>query len=171
MRISLVVAVAENGVIGTDNGLPWRLKGEMRHFKATTMGKPVIMGRKTFESIGKPLPGRTNIVLTRSGGSVPDGVVLVQSLAEAFDAARTTGTDEACVIGGADIYTQALPFAHTLHFTRVHMHARGDTLFPDFDINEWHEVSARRVEASAEDTAAYTLMQLDRKTEPRSQTP
>ena len=162
MRISLIVAVAENGMIGADNGLPWRLKGEMRHFRAATMGKPVIMGRKTYDSIGKPLPGRTNIVLTRAGGAVPDGVILVNSLAEAVAAARETGADETCVMGGAEVYAQALPYTHTLHFTRVHMDARGDTVFPAFDLADWKEVSAERFEANSEDTAAYTIMQLDR---------
>jgi len=160
--ISLVVAVAENGVIGADNGLPWRLKGDMRHFKAVTMGKPVIMGRKTFQSIGKPLPGRTNIVLTRKEDFVPDGVILVGSLDEALDAARQTGASEVCVIGGGDIYAQALPRADRLHLTRVHMKARGDTYFPEIDPADWHEVSREHHAASAEDTAAFTIHRLDR---------
>jgi len=162
VHISLVVAVAENGVIGADNGLPWRLQGEMRHFRATTMGKPVIMGRKTHESIGRPLRGRTNIMLTRAGVTVPDGVILVHSLQEAFKQARDTGADEACVIGGADIYAQSLPFVDTLHLTRVHMHARGDVMFPPFNADEWRQTSAQRFEANAQDTAAYTIMRLDR---------
>ena len=166
MRISLVVAVAENGVMGADNGLPWRLKGDMKHFKATTMGKPVIMGRKTYESIGKPLPGRTNIVMTRSSADLPEGVVQVSSLEEALQAAQDTGADEACVTGGAEIYALALPYAHTLHFTRVHMDADGDTAFPDFDMADWAETRAARFEAGETDSAAYTVMQLDRVGDP-----
>jgi len=162
MRISLVVAVAENGVIGSDNDLPWRLKGDLKHFKATTMGKPIIMGRKTYESIGRPLPGRTNIVMSRRSLDLPDGVVQVSSLEEAFRAAEASGADEACVTGGAEIYALALPYAHTLHFTRVHMDAEGDTLFPEFDRTQWRETSAERFEASETDSAAYTIMRLDR---------
>lgn len=166
MRISLVVAVAENGVIGADNDLPWRLKGDLKHFKATTMGKPIIMGRKTYDSIGKPLPGRTNIVMSRRAGGVPDGVVLVSSLEDAFKAAEATGADEACVTGGAEIYALALPYAHTLHYTRVHMDAEGDTLFPAFDQDEWTEVSSLRFEAGENDSAAYTILRFDRAGDP-----
>ena len=166
MRISLVVAVAENGVIGADNDLPWRLKGDLKHFKATTMGKPIIMGRKTYDSIGKPLPGRTNIVMSRRAGGVSDDVVLVSSLEDAFRAAETTGADEACVTGGAEIYALALPYAHTLHYTRVHMDAEGDTLFPVFNQDEWTEVSSQRFEAGENDSAAYTVLRLDRAGDP-----
>lgn len=166
MRISLVVAVAENGVIGADNDLPWRLKGDLKHFKATTMGKPIIMGRKTYDSIGKPLLGRTNIVMSRRAGGVPEGVVLVQSLEDAFNAAEATGADEACVTGGAEIYALALPYAHTLHYTRVHMDAEGDTLFPAFNQDEWTEVSSQRFEAGENDSAAYTVLRLDRAGDP-----
>lgn len=162
MRISLVVAVAENGVIGSDNDLPWRLKGDLKHFKATTMGKPIIMGRKTYDSIGRPLPGRTNIVMSRRAGDLPDGVVLVPSLEAAFKAAEATGADEACVTGGAEIYALALPYAHTLHYTRVHMDADGDTLFPPFDEGDWTEVSSQRFEADENDSAAYTILRLER---------
>jgi len=163
MRISLVVAVAENGVIGADNGLPWRLKGDLKHFKQTTLGKPIIMGRKTYESIGRPLPGRTNIVLSRNhDGDVPDGVIPVTSLEEAFEVASETGCAEACVTGGAEIYALSMPYADTLHYTCVHMDAEGDTRFPEFDKDDWREVSAQRFEASGDDTAAYTIMRLDR---------
>jgi len=166
MRISLVVAVAENGVIGSDNDLPWRLKGDMKHFKATTMGKPIIMGRKTYDSIGRPLPGRTNIVMSRSRSDMPEGVVQVSSLEEAFKAAQACDAEEVCVTGGAEIYALALPYAHTLHFTRVHMDADGDTVFPEFDEAQWRETSAERFDASETDSAAYTILQLDRKGEP-----
>ncbi|MEP0069558.1 dihydrofolate reductase [Pyruvatibacter sp.] len=166
MRISLVVAVAENGVIGSDNDLPWRLKGDLKHFKATTMGKPIIMGRKTYESIGRPLPGRTNIVMSRSRSDLPEGVVQVSSLEEAFKAAEACDAQEACVTGGAEIYALALPYAHTLHFTRVHMDADGDTVFPEFDEAQWRETSAQRFDASEADSAAYTIKRLDRKGEP-----
>lgn len=173
--ISLVVAVAENGVIGADAGLPWRLKGDMRHFRAVTMHKPVIMGRKTFDSIGKPLAGRTNIVLTRDAdwaarladggavnGTVANGAVVVHSLEEAFDAARETDAEEACVIGGGQIYLQALPHADRIHLTRVHMEAEGDTYFPPLDPAQWRQVSREEHAAGPEDTAPYTIIQLDR---------
>jgi dihydrofolate reductase len=166
MRISMVVAVAENGIIGADNGLPWRLKGDMKHFKATTMGKPIIVGRKTFESFGRPLPGRKNIVLSRRDAPVPEGVALVHSLEDALVTALVEGAQEACVVGGADIYAQAMPYAHTLHFTRAHMDADGDTAFPEFDTADWTEVSAERHEAGDGDSCAYTIQRLDRNSPP-----
>lgn len=166
MKISLVVAVAENGIIGADNGLPWRLKGDMKHFKATTMGKPVIMGRKTFESIGRPLPGRTNIVLTRGDADVPEGVAVVRSLSEAFAVARRTGAEEACVIGGGDIYAQAMPYADIVHLTRVHMDVDGDTSFPPVDPDAWKQTTCERVDASDGDSSAFSILRLERQGSP-----
>lgn len=166
MRISMVVAVAENGIIGAENGLPWRLKGDMKHFRATTMGKPIIAGRTTFNSFGKTLPGRTNIVLSRSDALVPDGVVLVHSLEDALAAAAGEGAEEACIVGGAQVYALAMPYAHILHLTRVHMDAEGDTAFPEFDEDAWTQVSAERHEAGEGDSCAYTILRLDRKGPP-----
>lgn len=141
--IALVVAAARNGVIGADNQLPWRLPGDLRHFKAVTMGKPVVMGRKTFESIGRPLPGRLNIVVTRDTGyRVPDGVVLAHdldaALRQADAAARASGAGEIAVIGGADIYRQTLPLATAVYLTRVELEVDGDAFFPPLDPQRWH---------------------------------
>ena len=133
MRISLIWAMAENGVIGRDNRLPWRLPVDMKHFMTTTMGKPVIMGRKTLESMKSPLPGRTNIVLTRDPLWQRDGVQVVGELSEALDLAEQQGlidgVDETMIIGGAEIYALALPLAERLYVTRVHAEPAGMCTF------------------------------------------
>lgn len=165
-KVVLIVAMARNRVIGKDGALPWRLPEDLKRFRSLTMGHPIVMGRKTYDSIGKPLPGRTNIVMSRRAGGVPDGVVLVSSLEDAFKAAEATGADEACVTGGAEIYALALPYAHTLHYTCVHMDAEGDTLFPVFDQDEWTEVSSQRFEAGENDSAAFTILRFDRAGDP-----
>ena len=138
MRISLIWAMAENGVIGRDNRLPWRLPVDMKHFMTTTMGKPVIMGRKTLESMKSPLPGRTNIVLTRDPLWQRDGVQVVGELSEALDLAEQQGlidgVDETMIIGGAEIYALALPLAERLYVTRVHAEPAGDVYFPPIDL-------------------------------------
>src|SRR5262245_8417642 len=126
--VSLIVAMAENGVIGRDNALPWRLPEDLRRFKTITMGKPVIMGRKTFESIGKPLPGRTNIVLTRDKSWSADGVSVVHSFDEAM--ARAGEVAEVAVIGGAELFRMALARADRIYLTLVHAEVAGDVVFP-----------------------------------------
>nr|AGS54299.1 dihydrofolate reductase [uncultured bacterium contig00106] len=127
----MIAAVAENGVIGKDNKLPWHLPEDLRLFKKTTMGHPIIMGRKNFESIGRPLPGRTNIVLTRNPNFAADGIVKAASLKEAFEIA---GNSEECfVIGGAEVYKEALPFCQKLYITRVHGIFEGDVYMPEFE--------------------------------------
>ena len=136
--ISLVVAMARNRVIGRDNGLPWRLSEDLKRFKATTLGKPVLMGRKTFESIGKPLPGRRNIVLTRDRAWHAEGVDVVRSVEEAL--LLVQDAPELAVIGGAEIYRIILPIAHRIYLTRVEADVVGDTLFPVLDVTEWDEV-------------------------------
>ncbi len=141
-EIVLVVAVADNGVIGRDGTMPWHLPADLKHFKRLTTGKPVIMGRKTFDSIGKPLPGRHNIVLTRDSGWTADGVTVVPNLAEAIAAAGLDPRARAgaiMVIGGAQIYTQALPIATRIELTRIHLAPNGDTRFPDLDAAVWRE--------------------------------
>ena len=134
MDIILVAAIAENGVIGRGNALPWRLKSDMQHFRALTMGKPVVMGRKTYLSIGKPLTGRTTIVVSRDRGFAAPGIVVAPSLDAAFAAARgdalRRGADAIIVAGGADIYAQAMPLATRLAITRVHKRVDGDARFP-----------------------------------------
>ena len=120
MIISLIAAVAENGVIGKDNKLPWHLPADLQFFKKTTLGHPIIMGRKNFESIGRMLPGRTNIVLTKNPDFIADGIKIANSLNEAFKIASDTDADECFVIGGSEIYKEALPFCQKLYITKVH---------------------------------------------------
>jgi len=133
--ISLIAAVAENGLIGKDNKLPWHLPADLRFFKNTTLGHPIVMGRKNFESIGKALPGRTNIVLTRNTNfAETENLKVAHSLKEAFEIAHGTGADECFVIGGAEIYKEALPFCQKLYITRVHGIFEGNTYMPaDFE--------------------------------------
>jgi dihydrofolate reductase len=145
-RLVLVAAVAENGVIGLDGGMPWRLPGDLKHFKRTTLGKPVIMGRRTFDSIGrKPLPGRPNIVLTRDRNFRADGVISAATVDEAIQAAEReaakSGADEIAIIGGSTLYEETLPRADRLYLTEVHANPKGDTRFPSFNRAEWREIS------------------------------
>ncbi len=143
MTVSLVVAMAANRVIGRANGMPWRLPGEQKYFKGVTMGKPMIMGRKTWESIGRPLPGRANIVVTRGTLDV-EGITVVHDLHEALKLARAIAsgneTDEITVIGGGNIYEQAMPLADRIYLTEIHADFDGDTYFPVLGDN-WREVS------------------------------
>ncbi|WP_024303809.1 dihydrofolate reductase [Pseudogulbenkiania sp. MAI-1] len=136
--ITLVAAMAANHVIGIDNRLPWHLPEDLRHFKAVTLGKPVIMGRKTYDSIGRPLPGRRNIVVTRQQGWSAAGVEVAHSLEAAL--ALVAAAESACVIGGAELYRQALPLAHRLELTEIAEAYQGDAHFPAFSTEEWREV-------------------------------
>lgn len=141
--LALIAAVAENGVIGRDNQLPWHLPGDLAYFKRNTLGKPVIMGRNTFESIGRPLPGRSNIVISRRPDYAPDGVSTVSSLDEALalaaQVARADQVEEAVVIGGARVYAGALERANRLYLTEVHAAVAGDVHFPQVDWSRWRE--------------------------------
>ncbi len=137
--VSLLVAVARNGVIGRNNALPWHLPDDLGRFKALTMGHAIVMGRKTFESIGKPLPGRDNIIVTRQRGYIAPGCRVAHSLGEAISAATGKGT--IYVIGGADIFELALPLATRLDMTEVHADVEGDVFFPGYDRGAWREVS------------------------------
>lgn len=162
--ISFVVARADNGVIGRDNGLPWHLPADLRHFKRLTVGKPVVMGRRTFESIGKPLPGRHNIVLTRDPDWRAEGVTVVPNLAEAIAAAGLdpkTRAEEVMIIGGATIYAEALPVATRVHLTEVHAAPDGDTILPAFDPDRWRE-TAREDHPAEEGHPAYSFVTLER---------
>ncbi|MBB6669203.1 dihydrofolate reductase [Cohnella nanjingensis] len=134
MSITMIAAVAKNGVIGADNDLPWRLKADMAFFKAQTMGKPVLMGSNTFRSLRKPLAGRTNVVLSRTMAEAPEGCVLVRSVE---DALRLYGGDRLMVIGGAEVYGQLLPHADRLLLTELDEAVAGDAKFPEFDRAEW----------------------------------
>jgi dihydrofolate reductase len=166
MNILLIAAVAENGVIGRGNALPWRLKSDMQHFRALTMGKPVVMGRKTYLSIGKPLKGRMTIVVSRDRDFTAPGIVVAPSL----DAALTTAcgdalrrnTDTIVVAGGAEIYAQAMPLATQLAITHVHKQIDGDAYFPAIDPDEWHESARSEYQAAADDEAAFAFATYER---------
>ena len=153
--------MARNRVIGRDNGLPWRLPEDLKRFKATTMGKPILMGRKTFESIGNPLPGRRNIVLTRDRKWKAHGVDVVASVDDAL--ALSSGSPELAVIGGAEIYRLTLPLANRIHLTRVEADVPGDTLFPDLDPTQWIETQAGTFAIDQRNQYAMTFITLDRK--------
>jgi dihydrofolate reductase len=136
---SLIVARAANGVIGKDNGMPWHLPADLAHFKRTTMGRPVIMGRRTWESIGRPLPGRRNVVVTRSAGFTAPGAEVVGSLEEAWRV--VADAEEVFVIGGGQVYAEALPGADRVYLTEIGEAIDGDTRFPDLDPAEWRETA------------------------------
>ncbi len=161
MDVSLIWAMSENRVIGRSNSLPWRLPDDMRNFMRVTMGKPVIMGRKTLESMKAPLPGRTNIVLTRDSRWQRDGVVVLHQLQDALARAEQQclidAQTEAMVAGGADIYALTLPLATRLYITHVHAEVEGDVYFPEFDLSRWRLQS--KVEGAADErhSAAYTM--------------
>jgi dihydrofolate reductase len=161
MKIVLVAAIGENNVIGRDGQLPWRLKSDLKHFRELTIGKPVVMGRKTFESIGKPLAGRTNIVLTRDlSVKVPGGALatsLDAALGYARDDARKRGVDEIMVIGGSDVFADTLPLAHRLEITHVHAAPKGDAYFPPIDPAVWREVVRREYPAGPDDSASFAV--------------
>ena len=164
--LAIIVAVAENGVIGNGNQLPWRLSSDLKRFKAVTWGKPVIMGRKTFQSIGQALPGRTNIVLTRDASFRPQGIMVVDDLDDAIDAAekiaRQNNASEIMVAGGAEIYRQTFDMVDRLYMTTVHATPEGDTRFPSLDESEWKVILTDRLRASERDSAPTTYRVLDR---------
>ena len=164
--ISLIVAVAENGVIGRGGQIPWRVSSDMKFFRTTTMGKPVIMGRKTWESLKKPLAGRDNIIVTRDGGYVADGGHVADTIEAAiqFGQAFATrrGTGEIMVIGGAQIYTAFMERADRLYLTRIHCSLQGDVYFPDPDPAIWREVSRSAHQPGEKDTAPYTFLRYER---------
>lgn len=157
MRVAMIVAQAQNRVIGRDNKLPWYLPGDLKYFKQATLGKPIVMGRKTFDSIGKPLPGRLNIVITRDQRYQSDGVKVVHSLQEAIELAESQalidGAEELMIIGGEQIYAQALSLAERLYITQVHAEVEGDAHFPVFDPADWQELG--REDFSAEGPNPY----------------
>ena len=157
--VSILVALAENGVIGDKNALLWNIKEDMRRFRTTTTGHPVVMGRKTFESIGRPLPKRTNVVITR-GDNEFEGCLVAHSLEEAV--AMFPVEEEVFIIGGAQIYAQALPLADRLYLTVVHRDYEGDTSFPEIDYSAWREVSREEFARGEEYEVAFTFIDLER---------
>lgn len=166
MKLSLICAMAENRVIGRNNSLPWHLSEDLKYFKRVTMGNSIIMGRKTWESIGRPLPGRTNIVITSNPEYQAEGVRIVHSLEDALKLAESIayidGSKEAFIIGGADLYRRALPVADRFHLTRVHAEVDGDTSLPEFDESEWQEVAREDFSHSETNPYDYSICLLER---------
>jgi dihydrofolate reductase len=158
--VSLVVAMARNHVIGRDNALPWRLPADLKNFKAVTWGKPILMGRKTFESIGKPLPGRSNLVLTRDRDWRVEGVIVVHSLDEALEHVRDA--PELAGIGGADVYRLLMPLASRIYLTRIDADIPGDTVFPPIDHSQWVELESRQLAADERNAFSLTFVTLER---------
>jgi dihydrofolate reductase len=163
MIISFIVAASENNVIGKDNKLPWCLPSDMKYFKNITWAMPVVMGRKTFESLGKPLKGRKNIVITRKTDWKPDGVEIVHSIDLAIIAAAKMDAKEIFIIGGAEIFQSALPSADRIYLTRIHENFDGDAFFPELKQEEWKLVSSRDCEADEKNAQAHSFQVWERK--------
>ena len=161
MKLTILVAMSDDRVIGREGGLPWRLSADLRRFKQITMGHCLLMGRKTYESIGRPLPGRTSVVITHKDHlDVPEGVYVARNFGEALR--RVAGQDEVFVIGGGEIYEQALPLASRILMTRVHARVEGDTYFPTFDPDQWRVVEEQRFSADENNAYDYSFLTLDR---------
>jgi dihydrofolate reductase len=158
--ISIIVAMAKNRTIGINNTLPWRCPEDLKHFKALTMGHHMIMGRKTFDSIGKPLPGRTTVVVSRNRELKIEGCVVVHSLVDAVSACK--GDDEIFIVGGAELYAQALPLANTLYLTEIQTNIEGDAHFPEFDLKQWHEVKREPRQQDTPQSLSYHFITLKR---------
>ena len=162
MVISLVLARADNGVIGANGTIPWRIPDDMRRFKALTMGHPIVIGRKTWDSFPKkPLPGRTNIVITRDKSWTADGAVTVHSLEEALERARSEQPQEINIAGGAAVYLESLPYATHIHLTEVHASPPGDVVIPPFDPAQWHETA--REDHRTPDGLRYSFVTLEKR--------
>jgi len=160
--LTAVVAATENNVIGRDNGMPWHLPADLQHFKAVTLGKPVLMGRRTFAAIGRPLPGRRNLVLSRDLGFAAAGVETFSTLEQALAAAGDV--DELMIIGGQTVYELALPHVQRVHLTRLHMQVEGDAHFPDLPPEQWREVSrSARRPADERNACDMTFLVLERR--------
>ncbi|MEH6551833.1 MAG: type 3 dihydrofolate reductase [Pseudomonadales bacterium] len=167
MRVAMIVAMARNRVIGRDNKLPWYLPEDLKYFKRTTLGKPIIMGRKTFESIGRPLPGRANIVISSQQQPLHDAMHQVTSVDEALalaaEIAQKDGADEVVVIGGAQIYLACWPYVDRLYLTEVNADVEGDAWFPEFEQSDWSEIHRESFAASDANSYGYNLCTLERK--------
>jgi len=159
--LSIIVAAAENNVIGKDNDLIWHLPRDLKHFKQTTSGHYIIMGRKTFESNGKPLPNRTNVIITRDKSFNAEGCIVVHSLEDAINEAKSD--PEAFIIGGGVIYEMAMPLVDRIYLTKIHHSFEGDTYFPEIDMHEWVEVDKRVFEPDEKNKYPFTILTLDRK--------
>ena len=163
MLVSAIVAVAENGVIGKDNDIPWRLSNDLKYFKRTTLDHHIIMGRINFLSIGRPLPKRTNVIITRNLFYAVDGCLIAHSVEEALQIAFDNGEEEAFIIGGAKIYELSMPFWDRLYFTRVHAEVEGDVFFPELNMEEWELVSSEPHKADEKNEFDYTFEVYERK--------
>lgn len=164
MRISIIAAVATNGTIGRDNDLPWHMGADLKRFKTLTTGHHFIMGRRTFDSIGrKPLPNRTNVIVTRDASYTAEGAKVVGSLGEAIQLAAAAHDEEPFIGGGAQIFEQAIHNAHRMYITRVHADIPGDTFFPEFDdVSEWHLTDAEHFDADEKNDYPYSFLTYDR---------
>jgi dihydrofolate reductase len=160
VNISIIVATDEHGLIGRDNDLPWKLSADLQYFRRVTMGKPLIMGRNTHESIGRALPGRKNIILTKNIEYLVDGCSVVHTVDEALHACNDV--EEVVVMGGASLYQQFLPQANKLHLTLVHARLDGDTWFPEWDKNEWREISREDHPADDKNNYPYSFISYQR---------
>jgi dihydrofolate reductase len=158
--ISIIVAAAENNVIGNNNNLIWHLPADLKFFKETTNGNSIIMGRKTYESIGRPLPNRQNIIITRNTELQIDGVTIVNTLEEALEVAES---EEKFICGGGQIYKEGIHLADKIYFTRIHQEFEGDTIFPEIDSSIWKEVSRKKGEIDQKNTIDYSILVFERK--------
>jgi dihydrofolate reductase len=161
MTLSLIWAMADNRIIGIENRLPWKLPADMKWFRQNTMGKPIIMGRLTFESFGaRPLPGRRNIIISRNPAYTADGIEVYTSLEDALQS--TQSNEETMIIGGMSLYKQALPLADRLYMTLIHANVEGDAWFPEFDLHEWQETARNDFPADEKNPHAYSFITLDK---------
>jgi len=160
LQISIIVALSENNVVGVRNQLPWKLSADLKRVKSMTMGHHIIMGRKTFESIGRPLPGRTNVIITRNANYKAEGCVIASSLQHALDIAMND--TEVFIFGGGEIFKEAMPLASKIYMTRVHTHLEGDTYFPDIKPFDWRIVELQEFKADEKNEFDYSFMTLIR---------
>ncbi len=158
MKISLIVAMASNRAIGLDGQMPWHLSADLKHFKQVTMGAPIIMGRKTFDAIGRPLPGRRNLVVSRNPDYLPSGSEVFADINSALQACRDL--DEVFIIGGATLYQALLPYADYLYLTEIDRSFEADTFFPDFDRQIWQEVARQDIDNDASVDFSYSFLKL-----------
>ena len=164
MTVSIIAALGNNNVIGRDNQLPWHMPADLKRFKQLTTGHHLLMGRRTYESVGKPLPGRINVVISRSPDYAPEGVAVARSLDEAVGKAEAAGDPEIFIGGGSAIFEQAIHRADRMYLTRVHAEPEGDTYFPEFDdVNEWELVDAEHYEADERNPYPYSFLTYERR--------
>ncbi len=163
MKISLIVAMANNRVIGLDNKMPWHLSADLKKFKSITMGSPILMGRKTYESIGRPLPGRTNMIISRNLDYQQEGCLVFNDLNTALETASQS-TKEVFIIGGSDLYKAILPLANVLYLTLINKDFQGDTFFPEIDFNEWSEVTREDIKDDPSVYFNYSFLKLEKAT-------